>query len=55
MEELINPQNTARMLGVCVATLRNWEKNGKIISVRTVGGHRRYRIDDIKLLIQKKE
>ena len=53
MEELISPQNTAKMLGVCIATLRNWEKDGKIKCVRTMGGHRRYKLEEVMRILNK--
>lgn len=38
----------AEMLGVTIQTLRNWEKNGKLISERSPGGQRYYRLEDIR-------
>ena len=38
------------MIGVTPKTLRIWEKEGKIKSVRTFGKHRRYKISEIKSL-----
>ena len=35
----------AYLLGVSTDTLRRWEKEGKITSSRTEGGHRRYDLD----------
>ncbi|MFN4000911.1 MerR family DNA-binding transcriptional regulator [Microcella sp.] len=40
----------ARMLGVSVGTLRNWEKSGKIATFRTPGGQRRFRAEDVEAL-----
>lgn len=37
----------AYLLGVSTDTLRRWEKEGKISSTRTEGGHRRYDLTDI--------
>ncbi len=37
----------AYILGVSTDTLRRWEKEGKITSSRTEGGHRRYDLTDI--------
>ena len=48
MEELLSPRETSKILGVCVMTLRNWEREGKLKSSRTAGGHRRYKLEDIK-------
>ncbi|MBY9005221.1 MAG: IS607 family transposase [Candidatus Lokiarchaeota archaeon] len=41
------------MLGVCIKTLRRWEKKRKITCVRTLGGHRRFPVLEIKRLILK--
>jgi excisionase family DNA binding protein len=40
----------ANILGVTTKTVRNWEKQGKIRTYRTIGGHRRLYIDDILTL-----
>lgn len=55
MEELVSPRQAAKMLGVCIVTLRNWEKDGKIQCVKTLGNHRRFLLSEIqKLLIKDK-
>jgi excisionase family DNA binding protein len=50
---MISVKEASELLGVTPKTLRLWEKEGKIISHRTEGGHRRYEITD--LLGSKKE
>lgn len=50
---MISIQEAADLLGVTPKTLRLWEKEGKIKSIRTEGGHRRYLVAD--LLGTKKE
>jgi molybdopterin-binding protein len=40
----------AEVLGVSVATLRRWEDEGKIRSVRTVGGQRRVALSEVERL-----
>jgi excisionase family DNA binding protein len=52
MDKLISPRQAAKMLGVSVMTLRNWEKDKKINCVRTPGNHRRFRISEIKNLME---
>ena len=53
---MISIKEAAKLLGITSKTLRVWEKEGKIISTRTEGGHRRYdvsrllRTDNDKLL-----
>jgi excisionase family DNA binding protein len=44
---MISIKEASRILGVTEKTLRIWEKEGKIKSERTEGGHRRYEISDL--------
>ena len=44
MYEYVPPKKAAKIFGVTTRTLRNWEKKGKISSVRLEGGHRRFKI-----------
>jgi excisionase family DNA binding protein len=45
----------ADLLGVSPATLRAWEREGKITSIRTCGGHRRYRVADLEAVMLEEE
>ncbi len=47
-DKLIVIGKAASLLGVHPDTLREWEKNGQISSMRTKGNHRRYRVADLK-------
>lgn len=51
-DELISPRQAAKMLGVSVMTLRNWEKDKKIRSVRTLGNHRRFSLLEMKKIME---
>lgn len=51
MDKLITLQNASDLLGVVPKTLREWDKTGKLKSIRTKGGHRRYRLSDVKSFI----
>lgn len=44
---MISINEAAELLGVTPKTLRLWEKEGKIKSIRTEGGHRRYVVADL--------
>jgi excisionase family DNA binding protein len=55
MLNMLNIDEASKLLGVCKKTLRNWEKNKKITSVRTFGGHRRYNKEDLLKMINKDE
>lgn len=46
MDRLVSIGKIAELKAVSVDTVRRWEKEGKIKSVRTDGGHRRYRLAD---------
>ncbi len=46
MDRLITVGELADLKAVSVDTIRRWEKDGKIQSVRTEGGHRRYKLAD---------
>lgn len=50
---MISISEASKLLGVTEKTLRLWEKDGKIKSKRTEGGHRRYEVLD--LLKSKKD
>ena len=53
MEKLISAKRASKILGVHSTTLINWEKAGKIKCVKTLGGHRRYNLEEIKNLFKK--
>ena len=44
---MITIKEASKILGVSEKTLRLWEKEGKITSARTEGGHRRYDVRDL--------
>jgi putative resolvase len=47
MGRLVSIGEAAQIKGVSIDTLRYWEKEGKLTSVRTEGGHRRYKLSDL--------
>lgn len=47
-------QEAAKMLGVATSTLRRWEREGKIQSIRTAGNHRRYTIEELSKIKEVK-
>jgi hypothetical protein len=51
MSDTLSIGKAAKLLGVCPETLRNWDRNGLLKPVKTVGGHRRYRLEDIQNLL----
>jgi predicted site-specific integrase-resolvase len=45
MAKFVKPNEAANTLGVCLRTLRRWEADGKINTVKTPSGQRRYDIE----------
>jgi excisionase family DNA binding protein len=52
-ERLLTPAEVAAMFRVDPKTVTRWAKAGKLSSIRTLGGHRRYRESEIKGLLQE--
>ena len=50
-EPLLTPGEVAIMFRVDPKTVTRWAKAGKITSIRTLGGHRRYREREIRALL----
>lgn len=40
--------DVARIFGVSIGTIRNWERDGRIRAERTLGGQRRFTYEEIK-------
>ena len=50
-EILLTPREVAELFGVDPKTFSRWGKAGKLTSIRTLGGHRRFRkseVDDLR-------
>jgi putative resolvase len=47
MSKLISLNKASEILGVSKHSLRNWDVEDKLKSIKTIGGHRRYREEDI--------
>lgn len=50
-EELLTPSEVAKLFRVDPKTVTRWAKAGKLSSIRTLGGHRRYRAGEIRELL----
>jgi excisionase family DNA binding protein len=46
--ELLTPAEVAEMFRVNPKTVTRWARAGKISAVRTLGGHRRFKADEIR-------
>ena len=47
MEKLVSIGKASKILGVSIITLRRWDEDGRLVSIKTEGGHRRYDISKI--------
>ena len=50
-ENLLTPAEVASLFRVDPKTVTRWAKAGKLTSIRTLGGHRRYKESEVKSLL----
>lgn len=50
-ENLLTPAEVATLFRVDPKTVTRWAKAGKLSSIRTLGGHRRYRESEVRGLL----
>ncbi len=50
-DELVPIGIAARILGVSIDTVRRWDAAGHIRARRTPGGQRRFRVGDLRVLL----
>lgn len=50
-ESLLTPAEVAALFRVDPKTVTRWAVAGKLTSLRTLGGHRRYRADEVHALL----
>ena len=51
-EKLLTPSEVATLFRVDPKTVTRWAKAGKLTSIKTLGGHRRYRESEVKVLLK---
>jgi excisionase family DNA binding protein len=49
--DLLTPSEVAALFRVDSRTVTRWAKAGKLTSLRTLGGHRRYRAAEVRALL----
>ena len=52
-ENLLTPSEVAALFRVDPKTVTRWAKAGKLTSIKTLGGHRRYKESEVKALLLK--
>ena len=55
MDKLLTLKETQTILNVSKSTLQRWDKSGKLVALRTEGGHRRYKQSDIERIVGEKK
>ena len=51
-EVLLTPAEVAALFRVDPKTVTRWAKAGKLSSIRTLGGHRRYRAEEVRRFLE---
>ena len=51
-ERLLTPAEVASLFRVDPKTVTRWAKAGKLTSIRTLGGHRRYKESEVNQLLK---
>ena len=52
-ERLLTPAEVAGLFRVDPKTVTRWAKSGKLSSIRTLGGHRRYWENEVRRLLDR--
>lgn len=52
-DALLTPAEVAAIFRVDPKTVTRWAKAGKISSIRTLGGHRRFRVGEVRKILER--
>jgi excisionase family DNA binding protein len=52
-EQLLTPSEVAAMFRVNPKTVTRWARAGKLTAIRTLGGHRRFRVSEIRRCLEE--
>lgn len=52
-DPLLTPSEVARMFRVDPKTVTRWAQAGRLPAIRTLGGHRRFRLSDIQAALDE--
>ena len=53
-EQLLTPSEVAAMFRVNPKTVTRWARAGKLTAIRTLGGHRRFKVSEIKRCLEER-
>lgn len=51
-DEILTPSEVAQLFRVDPRTVTRWARSGKIVAIKTLGGHRRYRRSEVEKAIE---
>ena len=51
MTKYFNIKTFCDKVGISEDTARRWDRTGKLVPMRTIGGHRRYMEEDVKVAL----
>ena len=51
-DALLTPAEVAAMFRVSPKTVTRWARAGKLTAMRTLGGHRRFRVSEVRALLE---
>ena len=54
-EALLTPSEVAALFRVNPKTVTRWARSGKLTAIRTLGGHRRFRREEIEAVLHAEE
>lgn len=52
-EPLLTPAEVAALFRVNPKTVTRWARAGKLTAIRTLGGHRRFRVSEIRRCLEE--
>ena len=52
-EQLLTPSEVAALFRVNPKTVTRWARAGKLTAIRTLGGHRRFRVSEIRRCLEE--
>jgi excisionase family DNA binding protein len=52
-DQLLTPAEVAALFRVDPKTVTRWARSGKLSSIRTLGGHRRYRVGEVRRFLEQ--
>lgn len=54
-DEFLTPREVAQIFSVRTTTIARWARDGRLLAFLTPGGHRRYRREDVRCLLEEQQ